>query len=260
MPACKPLQLRGRLLGAENAPLVCVPLVSRTAAALRDELVELRAAGPDLVEWRADFLESIPDVAQCLAIAKQLQAVAGDLPLVFTWRSVAEGGQPTSIEAASVSEINTAMAASGLFALIDLESASDAALREPVVQAARRSGTAVILSRHDFTMTPSVATMLEWFTLAQSSGADVAKVAVMPREDEDVLALLTATAQASRSLTIPLISMAMGARGALSRIFGHQFGSTVTFAAGLAPSAPGQWSLPALRAALASLSERDVAR
>jgi 3-dehydroquinate dehydratase-1 len=88
----------------------------------------------------------------------------------------------------------------------------------------------------------------------------VAKVAVMPREDEDVLALLTATAQASRSLTIPLISMSMGTRGALSRIFGHQFGSTVTFAAGLAPSAPGQWSLPVLRAALASLSERDAAR
>lgn len=260
MPACKPLTLRGRLLGAEKSPLVCVPLVGRNAPQLLDELDRVRVARPDLIEWRADFLEESLTVAQWLAIAAQLQAAAAELPLIFTWRSAAEGGQVVANDAASVCEINTAMAASGLFALIDLESASDRAFREPVVQAARRTGTAIILSRHDFATTPSIATMLEWFVLAQQLGADVAKVAVMPQQDEDVLSLLAATAQASRSLRIPLISMAMGARGALSRIFGHQFGSSVTFAAGVAPSAPGQWSVAALRAVLEAVAASDAAR
>ena len=260
MPACKPLKLRGRLLGAERAPLVCVPVVGRTVAALLEELALLRAAGPDLIEWRADFLDAPSDPRQWLSIAAQLQAAAGEVPLIFTWRSAVEGGQPVAIDAASCCEINTAMAASGLFSLIDLESASDASYREPIMQAARRSGTGIVLSRHDFNATPPVETMLEWFALAQQLGADVAKVAVMPSDDDDVLALLKATAQASRSLPIPLISMSMGARGALSRIFGHQFGSTVTFAAGVAPSAPGQWSLAALRTVLAALADQDGTR
>ncbi len=260
MPACKPLELRGRLLGAERTPLVCVPIVGRSVAALLEEISFLRAAGPDLIEWRADFLDAPADPRQWLAIATQLQAAAGEVPLIFTWRSVAEGGQSVTIDAAGRCEIHTAMAASGLFSLVDLESALDATYRDPIVQAARRSGTAVILSRHDFTATPPVETMLEWFSLAQQLGADMAKVAVMPREDDDVLALLAATAQASRLLRIPLISMSMGARGALSRIFGHQFGSTVTFAAGAAPSAPGQWSLVALRAVLASLVSHGAGR
>jgi 3-dehydroquinate dehydratase-1 len=260
MPACKPLSLRGRLLGAEKTPLVCVPLVGRNAAQLLDELARVHLAGPDLIEWRADFLEGVPDVAQCLAIARQLQAAAGDLPLVFTWRTAAEGGQPTSLDASGVCQISAAMAASGLFALIDLESALDASLREPIVQAARRTGTAIILSRHDFATTPSIATMLEWFALAQQLGADVAKLAVMPQQDEDVLSLLAATAQASQTLRIPLISMAMGSRGTLSRIFGHQYGSSVTFAAGVAPSASGQWSVTALRAVFAAIAAADAAR
>lgn len=265
MPACKPLKLRGRLLGAETSPLVCVPLLGRSVEGLLAELVSLRAAGPDLagpdlIEWRADYLETAADVAQWLSIAQQLHAAAEGVPLIFTWRSAAEGGEPVTIDAADLRQINVAMAASGLFSLIDIESAADASHREPIMQAARRSGTAVIVSRHDFSGTPPLETLLEWFALAEQLGADVAKVAVMPQADEDVLALLAASAQATRRLRIPLISMAMGARGALSRIFGHQFGSTVTFAAGVAPSAPGQWSLPALRAVLSTLADQHAPR
>ena len=147
MPACKPLTLRGRLLGAEKSPLVCVPLVGRNAPQLLDELDRVRVARPDLIEWRADFLEESLTVAQWLAIAAQLQAAAAELPLIFTWRSAAEGGQVVANDAASVCEINTAMAASGLFALIDLESASDRGSRRAVTWACTGRNQAALASR-----------------------------------------------------------------------------------------------------------------
>ena len=46
--------------------------------------------------------------------------------------------------------------------------------------------------------------------------------------------------EARETLDVPLISMSMGAYGALSRLFGWMYGSTVSFAVGDKPSAPGQ--------------------
>ncbi|HEY3532308.1 MAG TPA: type I 3-dehydroquinate dehydratase, partial [Casimicrobiaceae bacterium] len=100
---------------------------------------------------------------------------------------------------------------------------------------------------------PDAATLAAKFEQAKREGADVAKVAVMPHDPADVLALLDATWRAARALDIPLISMAMGPLGALSRIAGHLFGSSLTFAAGERASAPGQMPIDALREAIAAL-------
>jgi len=78
------------------------------------------------------------------------------------------------------------------------------------------------------------------FLHAEQLGADVAKLAVMPRDLDDVLTLLCATREASKKLRIPLISMSMGPYGAMTRLFGWTFGSALTFAVGASSSAPGQ--------------------
>ena len=74
----------------------------------------------------------------------------------------------------------------------------------------------------------------------EQAGADIAKIAVMPKELRDVLTLLDATLSAHNTLQIPLISMSMGGYGSLSRLFGWVFGSSVSFAVGEKASAPGQ--------------------
>jgi 3-dehydroquinate dehydratase-1 len=56
----------------------------------------------------------------------------------------------------------------------------------------------------------------------------------------DVLTLLAATAQADAKGGIPLISMAMGPLGSVTRMIGGVFGSSLSFAVGEAASAPGQ--------------------
>src|SRR5262249_44731221 len=89
------------------------------------------------------------------------------------------------------------------------------------------------------------------FLTAQELGGDVAKVAVMPRDRMDVLTLLAATAEADATTKIPLISMSMGPLGAVTRMIGGAFGSSLSFAVGEAASAPGQMPIAVLAAVYA---------
>ena len=74
----------------------------------------------------------------------------------------------------------------------------------------------------------------------EALGADLAKIAVMPQSPEDVLTLLSATCQAHRQLSCPVISMSMGGTGLVSRLSGEIFGSCMTFGSVGEASAPGQ--------------------
>jgi 3-dehydroquinate dehydratase-1 len=88
------------------------------------------------------------------------------------------------------------------------------------------------------------------FTQAQEMGADIAKVAVMPQDMQDVLALLAATLAASRELDIPVAGMSMGGLGSITRLCGGAFGSALTFAIGQGASAPGQMPIEELHRGL----------
>jgi len=122
------------------------------------------------------------------------------------------------------------------------------------VATARRFGVRVILSYHNFETTPGEVFILKMLLKAQDLGADIAKVAVMPKEYQDVLTLLNATLKArQQGLKIPAITMSMGPQGRLSRIAGGLFGSDITFACGNSPSAPGQIPIEELRQAMAAL-------
>jgi 3-dehydroquinate dehydratase-1 len=79
-----------------------------------------------------------------------------------------------------------------------------------------------------------------------AGGADVVKLAVMPQNHSDVLALLTETNRFHETYpNQPLVTMSMGAIGCVSRVVGEAFGSCITFGAQGRASAPGQ--LPADR-------------
>ena len=83
-------------------------------------------------------------------------------------------------------------------------------------------------------------------------GADLPKLAVMPQSPADVLAVLEATYEASAQIG-PVITMAMGDLGKLSRVSGGLTGSCLTFGAGSSASAHGQLNAEDLRAILQDL-------
>ena len=91
----------------------------------------------------------------------------------------------------------------------------------------------------------------------QRSGADIVKLAVMPRRQADVAELLLATAQFKEQFPdTPLITMSMGSMGVVSRVCGESFGSCVTFGAGEKASAPGQLPVEELDTMLRILHDR----
>ena len=136
---------------------------------------------------------------------------------------------------------------------VDFEMSAPAEHIVGVRTACRSSGTQLILSYHNFQVTPDAEQLHHKFRTAQSLGGDLAKVAVTPRDLSDVLVLLMATLRASRELRLPLISISMGGYGALTRMMGWVFGSSVTFAVGKASSAPGQIPLDDLNVVLTIL-------
>jgi 3-dehydroquinate dehydratase-1 len=89
---------------------------------------------------------------------------------------------------------------------------------------------------------------------ADRLGADVAKVAAMPRDRADVITLLAATAIAEAKSRIPLISMSMGPLGVATRMVGGVFGSSLSFAIGEGASAPGQMPIADLVAVFGALA------
>lgn len=249
----KPLLLRGQPLAAGRLPAVCAPLVGRSGDELLAETRVVAARRPDLLEWRVDFLANITDTAGVLRIAAGIREAGAGIPILFTRRAQREGGQPIPLAEPQVVALYEAVARSGLVDLMDFEMGNEPAHVAQVRELTRGHGLGLVLSFHDFEGTPADEALDERFARAQRLGADVAKVAVMPRSMEDVHRLLGATLRASRSLRVPVVSMAMGGMGAVTRVCGGVFGSALTFAVGASPSAPGQVAIEDVRAVLSVL-------
>ena len=117
----------------------------------------------------------------------------------------------------------------------------------------------VIGSCHDFEKTPDAEEMAARLCQMAAMGADVCKIAVMPRRRRDVVALTAACAQADDALTQPIIAISMGEMGMPTRICAEAMGNCLSFGTAGAASAPGQMEAGALREALA-LVHRALAR
>ena len=232
------LQVRNLSLG-EGRPKICIPIVGRTEAEIYDQTETLLCYPADLVEWRADWFEQLTKPGMLEQILKGLRERLQDIPLLFTIRTSLEGGK-MDVTPEQYAALNLAAAKSGLADLVDVEVFG---YPQPValIKDLQEAGVKVIGSSHDFEKTPSVECMVERLQSMQELGVDICKLAVMPKSEADVIALLTATWQMkSQYADRPLITMSMGQLGLLSRLAGETYGSAVTFGAAGRPSAPGQ--------------------
>jgi 3-dehydroquinate dehydratase-1 len=251
----KPILVNGKPLGSGRFPSICTPLVGRTRELVLGEVAQVVAKQPDLLEWRVDFFQDIGNTAAVVALAGEIRQAAGGIPVLFTRRSTAEGGEPIALDEEQVVALITAVCASRTVELVDFEMNNDPAHVAQVRAAAQSQAIALVLSFHNFQFTPAQEELCQRFAQAQQLGADVAKIAVMPQRLEDVLSVLSATLESSQKLTIPLVSMSMGGYGALTRLFGCAFGSAMGFAVGSAASAPGQVPIEDLNTVLAILQK-----
>ena len=245
------ITVKGRVIDGKTSN-ICVPLV---AASLQDLLTEAKFVAqlqPDFIEWRVDYFDAVEDISQVLTAYAALQEIIADFPLIVTCRDYTEGGfRPldTKVRLAILhSLLQTAQPD-----FIDLEYSIDSKKLQPLKTTAKQYGVRVILSTHNFKMTPPSDVMVTTLTKMQAVGCDLVKMAVMPNSRQDVLNLLAATLRSTEKYAqIPCITMAMSELGAISRIVGFYFGSAITFAAGPKASAPGQLPFSQLKALLQS--------
>ena len=141
----------------------------------------------------------------------------------------------------------------GIVDVLDIEWRACGAFRAELRDAAHAAGAAALFSEHHFDATPATDAMADTLTGMADAGADIAKLAVMPRCAADAARLLEATARAADARPdTPLITMSMGPLGAVTRFCGGAFGSCATFGvtSGTSASAPGQPPADVLKAKL----------
>lgn len=245
--------LGARRLGRDR-PLLCVPTVAATEAAVLEGARRIAALAPDAIELRADYLPKLTPTGAVDLLGRVAEV---GLPVIFTNRAEREGGGRAQREDARVAILGAAIE-SGLPALVDVELATPTPLRHGLLALAARHGVPVILSAHDFARTPPAGVLLARLREMAGEGAAAAKIATLARDENDALRLLAVCRAATtdaRRLAIPVVAIGMGPLGLLTRVVGHRAGSALTFAAATAKggSAPGQPTVGQLRGLWAAL-------
>ena len=191
-------------------------------------------------------LEAAPGAPEAMPGAPEAVPAASGLPLLLTYRSATEGGKGAGHGQGYEDYLASLLQLRPPVAAVDIEMACPAS--KALVAEAKAGGYDVVGSCHDFTATPSRAQIAEKLVQITAAGADITKVAYMPRNAQDVAALRHAAHDFAGAYPHqPLIAISMGQLGAPSRT---DLVNCLTFAtiADGAASAPGQATIAYVRA------------
>lgn len=223
----------------EGSVRICIPVTGITEKEIYSQTEEAINAGADLIEWRADWFEGVHDHHCICHVLRQLRSQLDEIPLLFTFRTVKEGGKAEL----SVSEYESLLYKainSGSIDLVDIELFVSDEVTERLVRLAREHNVLTVISSHDFEKTPETDEMIRRLERMKELGADLPKLAVMPQNKKDVFRLMEAAAQFTSSYDCPCIAISMAQEGKITRIASESFGSVITFGCAGRASAPGQ--------------------
>ncbi|MCC6426888.1 MAG: type I 3-dehydroquinate dehydratase [Phycisphaerales bacterium] len=230
---------------------MCVPIMVHDIHTALADAVAARDAGADLVEFRIDEFFS-GDLDEAPGILRMI--AESPLPCIVTCRHKSEGGQYDGEEDARVSLYERLGTASGkdehppryLDFELDRYTSSENIKQKmnlAIDAIGRQRGSprehapSLILSNHDFASRPADLSRRVLKMRGEEAGS-VMKFAYRARSLRDNLELFDLLAERDR----PMIALAMGEFGLISRILAPKFGGFLTFAS-LRPTsttAPGQ--------------------
>jgi len=229
--------IRIKDINLNGMPKICVPVTGVTENEILGEFNKLKNTPLDLVELRADYFEFVKDQTKVTDLLEKIRKLY-DKPLLFTLRTKKEGGV-SYINTDYYFKLNKNVIESKLVELIDIEFFSQAEGVDSIVDLARKNMVVTILSNHDFLKTPPEEEIISRVNKMMDCG-DIAKIAVMPNSEEDVLTLLSAALKLKKEKKGPFIAISMGPLGIISRISCELIGSCMTYASHKDKSAPGQ--------------------
>lgn len=247
----KSFQIKGITIG-EGRPVVCVPVVAASPEDVIAKIKGLTEKKVQMLEWRVDYFSKARDPEAVRDILEAVKPFMTETIFLFTFRTEQQGGN-MRLEERRILQLNEIAAKSGCVDMIDLEF-FEATRPEKEISRFQRMGVRIIASHHDFHSTPDERILHMLLEQMKHGGADVAKLAVMPNNADDVLRLLKVTYDTKKKYpTLPVVTMSMGGVGVISRLSGEIFGSCITFGADGEVSAPGQMQMETLTGILDAL-------
>ena len=240
-----PVTVRHLTIGS-GIPGIIVPVMEETADAFLNSLEAAVRTAPDMLEIRLDSFENLNDGGAVIQLLKDVRRSAGDLPLLVTVRTAQEGGRADLCQADYETVIGRILDSCEAD-LIDLEYCR---ATPALCRAAAEKSVPVVMSFHDFGGVPSDEKLEETLAGMSEKGAAVLKIAAMAHSREDADRLMKAARRFSWQYEQPIIMIAMGKEGEVSRIAGERTGSCLTFASAGKASAPGQIEVRKMRTLL----------
>lgn len=234
------VNVKGITIGA-GRPKLIVPIAESMQSKVLEKARELASRKDvDVVELRLDPLDSVADTLSIARLTSQVYDIIATKVLLVTFRTKPEGGKK-AIEDADYCALYQQILTYGKTDLLDIEMFRNQVLVHKLVAHAHDIGVGVVMSSHDFEKTPPQEEMVRRLRLQQEMGADVLKIAAMPKDAGDVLTLMNATWEMhSKYAKKPLLTMSMGGTGVVSRLTGELTGSAMAFGMVGESSAPGQ--------------------
>ena len=216
----------------EGMTKICVPMVAPTEYDVDMQIRTIKKSKTDLVEFRADCFEDCLDMDVLIKILEKIQDELAEFPIVFTFRTRSEGGSH-DITPDQYRKMLLRVVENELVDLIDVEYFYDI----PFV--------------HDFKTTIPMEQIVGRFKEMIDTGADIAKIAMMPEDGSQVVDMMQAAKELQEyGNQTPLIVISMGELGVSTRTTGEMYGNCISFATAGIPSAPGQIDVEALRSQL----------
>jgi 3-dehydroquinate dehydratase type I len=217
--------------------MICIPIAAATTVAAIERM-ERAAALVDIIELRIDRIPDA-DLEQLLRARRR--------PVIVTNRSREEGGNFAGTEAERVAVLKEAARLGADY--VDVEAATEPALKAELLAALAGRATKLIVSWHDFSGTPPAEFLEAKLAACMADAPAIAKIVTHASETADCLRVLELIPRASQKGQA-IAAFCMGKTGKVSRIMAPLIGSAITFAS-LEPeeaSAPGQLTIHELRA------------
>ena len=217
--------------------MICIPIAAQTTAAAVERM-ERATPLADCVELRID---RIPD-ADLERLLK-----ARRCPVIVTNRRRGEGGDFAGTEAERVAVLREAARLGADY--VDVEAATDPALKAELHSALAGSATKLICSWHDFSGTPSAEFLRTKLAECMADAPAIVKIVTHADAAADCLRVLELIPRAQQKGQA-IAAFCMGSAGKISRVMAPLIGSAITFVS-LEPeeaSAPGQLTIHELRA------------
>lgn len=206
----------------------CVPILAADYHETLDCVEKIMNTNCQLIEWRLDALNGKVDMEKVIGTCKKIKSKT-DKKLILTLRTAKQGGLRDMDPSTYVWMIRRIvdLAKPDLVDIEMVNCAGDAQLKM-LTKMAHAKGVNVIVSYHDMLYTESPREIYMRLCHMKYLGADLPKVAYMAKDQSSVEAVINGATTAVSEIG-PVIAIAMGEIGKITRLEGDSFGSVVNF-------------------------------